>query len=65
MENEAFKLNDVSHDGTAIATLDNSDLQSTRFGLATVRSNFGSMLLRMMWESIMKEANGDFQPRYN
>ena len=65
MENGAVKLNDISHDETAVATLDNSGLQSTRFGLASVRSNFGSMLLRMMWDSIMKEANGDFQPRYN
>lgn len=64
MKKEAFKGNDISHDETALANYDNSGLHSTRFGLATVRSNFGSMLLQMMWDSIMKEANGDFQAHY-
>ena len=65
MEKEVVKVNDISYDETAVTTYYNPGLQSTGFGLATVRSNFGSMLLRLMWDSIMKEANGDFQPHLN
>ena len=65
MEKEAFNQNDRSHDETAVANFHNPGLKSTGLGLATVRSHPGSMLLRMIWDSIMKEANGDFQVHYN